>query len=983
MPSDIPTSGHAPINRGTSVGDSGSELRLALSGAVLGPDASILQSLTHRQSRHCPSWFTRFLLPRQPLSQVRAQQRATCATLSLRPVLATLFALVLLLLTGLVIASADQGIEQHETFVTRLEPGDNVVGWTTETVSVDSLFDEVHQAQRVWTWDSSWRRWRFAAPTLPRTMWTLHTLRPGMGLIIHLSGRDSFDWERPRPPAQGTVQLQPGWNLVTWLGRDSATLDQVTLGIGRSLRSVVFWNRGRGQPRLYDHTAIAPSDGLSTVRYGDPLWIDVTRSIQWLQPTGILPPIHYSGGASDSFKERFRTDLSEIISYYWENFGVEADFAKFRILVPNSPSDYFDMLTIDRPDAADQFDWERLPPGYFRPSAYRGDVVVVKQEYWTDNTTPLLTGRSLLMHEYTHAVEYHLAGNATASKIPDWLIEGFARFAEDLLQHADGMSSRKRTETDAWQDIRHAPPLVDSTTHNAARYRLGRAAMYLLTEHESKAAPIEYYRLAHPQGIGPGQQWESHTTWDSALGLTFGVSLGEFYSLFSARRPGTGTLENWNDSNHHHEPVGSSPAVIVGSVVFGNGEPGTPWKVAAYCQSLDAGFEVLVRRGLGDGTFEASIPDLATCILRVELGPSGCAGYYREGNLVSDSATAERLMTGPTKTIDVQLILDQHECPAEYSGRLLSESGEPLQGIAIRMHDRDPLPREFTGSYRPVQVVLTDRDGSFRFSAPAATSRAIELMLNPDGCLPIGRDDGSMHFGIPVGRGPQRTPVGVTFSTGRSNVEVRVPDHACSYGVQGIVVDSLGRPQSFAEVRIDGTEQFVPVLTETDGAFSALLSIGGHYQVTVDVGDAGRRDCSVLYRPAEFEQQSSGVWVGAGDDLWIVVRLPETCSKLVGRVSGDFEDTAGNLVINAHRNDGVFGAGAIEEDGSFAIAIPDPGAYRLSVQLPGCTVYYRNGGATSSREAASWVHLEQDEVRTEVTFDIPANACERGIRVSL
>ena len=69
--------------------------------------------------------------------------------------LALVVSLVALLAMGLLVVSADEGDDVPETFITRLEPGDNVVGWTTQAAPVETLFESVPQIQHVWTWDAS------------------------------------------------------------------------------------------------------------------------------------------------------------------------------------------------------------------------------------------------------------------------------------------------------------------------------------------------------------------------------------------------------------------------------------------------------------------------------------------------------------------------------------------------------------------------------------------------------------------------------------------------------------------------------------------------------------------------------------------------------------------------------------------------------------------------------------------------------------
>ena len=217
-------------------------------------------------------------------------------------------------------SSANDKIDQPERFVTRIEPGDNLVSWTEQVSPVETLFERLPQIQHVWAWDPAWQSWRLASPHMPRRLWTLSVLSPGMGLRIRFAGQRPIDWERPRRPAQGTVELKPGWNFVAWLGRDEAPLNRVALGIGRSLLHLGLRSHGSHDFTVFE---TAPTDLATASRslpFGEPLWVNVVRTVNWLQPTGILPEIIFAGIVSTERKQEAIDAMKATLDFHYKPF---------------------------------------------------------------------------------------------------------------------------------------------------------------------------------------------------------------------------------------------------------------------------------------------------------------------------------------------------------------------------------------------------------------------------------------------------------------------------------------------------------------------------------------------------------------------------------------------------------------------------------------------------------------------------------------
>ena len=290
---------------------------------------------------------------------------------------------------GLAIASADDGSDVPETFVTELRPGINLVGWVNEEKPIEALFEELPRIELAYQWDSHAQRYIWAAPAVPRAMWTLQTLRPGMGIAVRLGGSDAIEWTRPRRPAQGTVRLFTGHNLVAWMGRDDAPLNQVVKGLGASFIGVDVRSGQPDQVAHQDHSANAGSDQNPRVLFGSAIWVETRANVHWLQPTGYLPEIRFSPNASKGLQAQVLADFRDVVDLYWHEFGIEADYSAFRLLVPDSHRAYLQMTLPAGPDLKDRVeqtltlpraasDWNNLP-GY----GGAGEAMV-QQAFWEE-----------------------------------------------------------------------------------------------------------------------------------------------------------------------------------------------------------------------------------------------------------------------------------------------------------------------------------------------------------------------------------------------------------------------------------------------------------------------------------------------------------------------------------------------------------------------------------------------------------------------
>ena len=212
-------------------------------------------------------------------------------------VAAAVVALIAIALSTL--ASADEPEEPMTTTVV-LEPGDNFVGWVGEPMAMSDLFEAYPDIEAVSTWHPYSEKHLVAAPSIPDEEWSLISFRPGQAYMIRVGGDDPIEMERSLEPAAGRVALKYGTNWVTWLGRDEWTIDRVVQGIGRSLTQV------RMGDLTYSPASPEISQDWPAIKRGSALEVTVSRSVNWLQPTFVMPEIVFPGGAPEWLVKQVR-----------------------------------------------------------------------------------------------------------------------------------------------------------------------------------------------------------------------------------------------------------------------------------------------------------------------------------------------------------------------------------------------------------------------------------------------------------------------------------------------------------------------------------------------------------------------------------------------------------------------------------------------------------------------------------------------------
>ena len=526
---------------------------------------------------------------------------------------------------------------------TRLEPGVNLVGWVAEPTPVSQLFREIPQLESIWAWDAELRDWIVAGRDAPEWLGGLGRLTPGMGLRMQLGGNQPFNWQRSTEPTRGLVKLRTGWNLVAWSGANQTPIDDALKGIGWSLRNVHHWNPTTQQWTTWtspertaqliaaDNTDQETDDDteMPAIRRGEALWINVARAVNWLQPTGILPRLVFPGGASDELQTRVRKDLEAVLSFFRDQYGIQAD-PDFTIYAAKDVDALLQVYRDDGQDVDDAYEaftralWNRV-------AGWAGTEIVVKQSGWPDDlsTGDVAWARYTITHEYFHILQRQLSGGWANG----WLVEGTASWVDEEHPVLDGERTKDDVRNSWLSAITNDTPTLRSAEHvnGTWHYTLGALATDQLTAAGGPDSVVEFWHRLTSTGIGPHGRWTSTPDWRAALQQVSGQTVPEFYAAFDAwqREQAAANAANPNsyeyDGNWIRGSVTSEDGAPIAGVFVNairvEGETSVGWNQQAETNA--------------DGSFAVQAPKDGDYRLSVDINDD-CTRYYSNGQLISD-----------------------------------------------------------------------------------------------------------------------------------------------------------------------------------------------------------------------------------------------------------------------------------------------------------------------------------------------------------
>ena len=214
------------------------------------------------------------------------------------------------------------------------------------------------------------------------------------------------------------------------------------------------------------------------------------------------------------------------------------------------------------------------------------------------------------------------------------------------------------------------------------------------------------------------------------------------------------------------------------------------------------------------------------------------------------------------------------------------------------------------------------------------------------------------------------------FAEWRGNLApLAVRGHVLGPDGQGLpYVRVVGRSPRLED---DGHDYF-NTISDRDGAFVLSVSGLGFAEVGVDLGG-----CEVYYTSSglvsgwhEAEQMSTTE--SRSQNLHL--QLSEDIC--VWQISGTLADPQGNGISNqwvySESEGGGGGNVRTGPDGTFSITAPFAGQYRVRTIIEGCSVYYREGEVPGSRQQASQIVIEDDDV-TDIRFELTEGLCSTKI----
>ena len=880
------------------------------------------------------------------------------------------FALVALLLT-VSPASAQEPPEAESG--TRLHPGVNLIGWVGEPTLVAQLFHEIPQLEAVWTWDAEFDEWIVAARNAPEWLGGLGRVSAGMGLRMQLGGDVPVIWDRSTEPTRGLVKLRTGWNLVAWSGADDASIENVAKGIGWSLRSVRRWDAATQQwatwtsPERSAQVIADTSGGEETkspsVRRGEALWVNVSRSVKWLQPTDILPRLVFPGGASQALQARVREDLEAVLSYYRDQYGIQAD-PDFTVYVAKDVDALIQAYKDDGVEVDDAYD-ASIRALWNLVGGWAGGRIVTKQSSWPDDlsTSEIAWARYTLSHEYFHMLQEHLSdGWATT-----WLVEGTATWGEGEHRVRDDQQTWEEQREGRQSVITNSTPTLRSTeSANATwEYTLGWLATDLLTADTRPDSWITFWRRLASTGIGSHGRWTSWPDWRTAFQDVFGMPVADFYVRFDswqreqAQRNSATTTDSddsarWIRGRITREGGAPVAGVFVNAICI-EGETSVGWNQRA---ETDAA-----------GTFAVRAPQDGGYLLSVDINDD-CTRYYSDGELLDEwkKARTVEVIGSDVRGVDIQLL--PNVCGWQIRGRVVDSAGEPLAGIHL-------LACHGVGTCS--SRARSDADGSFAITVTEPATYRLSFDLT-DGCSPSYRSRG---LTADVG-----TRSLITVGTADvSGISIAVPSEVCAYQIRGRITTSDGQP--LTDTRISACREvdndcvdWTGSNTDADGAFAVTVPMEGRYRLKFNL-----EGCTIYFRRGGFTTTFSERATVRVEGHHIRLGLREIPTgmcvyQIRGSITtadgqplaytyvGACREVDGNCVVAVGRN--------TDADGSFAIAVPTEGRYSLRLSLEGCNIYFRSGGFTIEPQERSTARVEGRNARLNPR-QIPAGMCVHRI----
>ena len=837
-------------------------------------------------------------------------------------------------------ASADVAAEDEPELRTiTLKPGVNHIGWLGEPLRVADLFEEYPQVELVTAWDALRQRSVVVSPDQAVTNQSLVFLDPGDSYLFEVAQGGTVEWNRPVEPAIGRLQLRTGQNWVAWLGPDNWHIEDVAKGIGVALVKIQLGDHS------YDPSSPETASDWPLVQRGDALNVTVARDVIWLPPTFVMPKVHFAGNVSAGFRGHIERDLAATLEYSAREFGIQADpFSMVVVVASGAKAAHGKMIELGR-----QWEWESFKNFWQRAGGWYMsdlDVFVLKTSAWEGyRGGPYYWGRYAVLHEYIHALQYQLAGNASAG-YPDWLLEGSANWFDSDLSTLDrnGYPLSRRL-IDALNQASKGPPLEEiESSNNTWQYSFGLVAANLLVERSGKSAVFDFYRGLAPGRAGPDGHWRTEPTIRSAFVAAFGMTLDEFYKEFEA-------LMSKRRGSAKRRPAGNE-VTLSGTIVNSDGTPraGAALEAQEYKDGYPAGWNRRARSS-EDGSFDVFLRKRASYRVWIELGDhQSCRFWWSTDSDLAEPTDDEAsvIEVEGSQPEPITITVDADRCRWRISGALSDPDDEPLAGIEVRAEGNDissSVRTELDGSF----TLITTEPGSYRVS------------IDLGGCVVDWRN--TEHAEAEE----QKSLVHVLDSD-IVGINFRVLEDPCTR-ITGLLLDSNGNGIDGVRVNAKMDGEHVRAPTDAGGRFHLTLSEPGEYWLYAFIDG-----CRIYYvggGATGVYAERALITVSERDVNDVVIQLQEDMCQL--RISGTLSNADGTPKSGVWvSGSGLPGYGGDwpDDDGAFSFTVNAAGTYKLKITIDGCHVFYAGAGASGSEAQAYTFNLTSRDV-TGIEFRLP------------
>lgn len=174
---------------------------------------------------------------------------------------------------------------ESDAFSIALRPGWNLVGWTGESSDVLAATAGISGAfSGFFTWDAITQAFLTFNPSLPASLNTLSQIQFGNGVWLFVTASGTIVWEQPEVTAAQSVELRPGFNLVTWTGPNGAAVAEAVTGLGSALDALFLWDAAGQRYRSFNPSLPASLNTATAFNHRGGIWIKVNRSVIWEQP---------------------------------------------------------------------------------------------------------------------------------------------------------------------------------------------------------------------------------------------------------------------------------------------------------------------------------------------------------------------------------------------------------------------------------------------------------------------------------------------------------------------------------------------------------------------------------------------------------------------------------------------------------------------------------------------------------------------------